>query len=156
MAEDFPDSVSCVSSVQAEPSPQFHEYKAPKTRDILLKAAPDCFSILFPRFRCSKLLCRDLPSGEKLWNLPFVFEQDGIPRSGVLAYVSDKHKTWFDPFRSSPQPDRPGGIDFIKLDIVEFRHEFRQFANLLQVAALEELDMSSKRHLNAEQICSKE
>jgi hypothetical protein len=136
MEDEFPDAVSAVSSVQAEvEQPVFHEYTAPTTRTILIKAAPEIFEPLFPRFRCSRLLCRDLKPGEILWNLPFLYEQDGIPRSGVLAFVSNKYKTFFDPFRSSPQPDRPGGIDFIKLDIVEFRHEFRQFASLLELCA---------------------
>ncbi len=164
-SEEFPDSVSCVSSIRAEPestvvstqpAPTFQEYTAKTTQQVLLKAAPEIFQIIFPRFRCSKLLCRNLTNQEILWNLPFVYEQDGIPRSGVMAFVSNGHKTYFDPFRSSPQPDRPGGIDFIKLDIVEFRHEFRQFASLLELAGMEELNIQRKTNLSAEDICKTE
>jgi hypothetical protein len=161
MNDDFPDHVSCVSEAQAVAASvveesKFSEYVAPTTRATLLKAAPEIFQILFPRFRCSTLLCRRLSNEEILWNLPFVYEQDGIPRNGVLAFVSNRHKTFFDPFRSSPQPDRPGGIDFIKLDIVEFRHEFRQFASLLELAGMEELDLSRKSNLSAEKLCKTE
>lgn len=157
MEDEFPDSVSAVSSVKAEvENPVFHEYVAPTSREVLLKAAPEIFQSLFPRFRCSKLLCRDLKAGEILWNLPFLYEQDGIPRSGVLAFVSDRYKTFFDPFRSSPQPDRVGGIDFIKLDIVEFRYEFRQFASLLELTGMEELDMRRKNDLRAAELSKTE
>ena len=189
MEDEFPDSVSAVSSVTCEygaattvviptltssstdkkPLPQkFYEYTAPTTRSILLKAAPEIFESLFPRFRCSTLLCReltpregqgaepDVPKSEILWNLPFLYEQDGIPRNGVMAFVSDHRKTYFDPFRSSPQPDRPCGIDFIKLELVDFRHEFRRFADLLELAGMEELHMRRKNDLRVTELCKTE
>jgi hypothetical protein len=94
------------------------------------------FADVFPAFKATSVQGRDMSTGELYLQIPFVWIENTVPRSGTLAFLLKKTAgySWrasFDTFLSTPNAASLNNpINWSQLYYVDFKPAFYQAENL--------------------------